>query len=45
MTGVVFNGADLKSDAFVVKNQRAKKPDGSTVQLSGSARLVFVTDS
>lgn len=43
-TGVVFNGADLKSDKFVVRGQRVTV-DGQTQALEGSARFIFVTDS
>jgi uncharacterized protein (TIGR03118 family) len=43
-TGVVFNGADLNSDSFVVTNQPAQV-DGRTVKLGGSARFIFATDS
>ncbi|MGH3885943.1 MAG: TIGR03118 family protein [Pseudonocardiaceae bacterium] len=43
-TGVVFNGADINSDKFVVTNQPAQV-DGRTVALGGSARFIFVTDS
>ncbi len=43
-TGVLFNGAPLTSDKFVVKNQRVTV-DGTTRTLSGSARFLFATDS
>lgn len=43
-TGVVFNGADINSDKFVVTSQPAQV-DGRTVALGGSARFIFVTDS
>jgi uncharacterized protein (TIGR03118 family) len=43
-TGVVFNGADINSDKFVVTNQPAEV-DGHTVMLGGSARFIFATDS
>ncbi len=43
-TGVVFNGADINSDKFVVTDQPAQV-DGRTVTLGGSARFIFVTDS
>ncbi len=43
-TGVVFNGADINSDKFVVTNQPAQV-DGRTVMLGGSARFIFATDS
>jgi uncharacterized protein (TIGR03118 family) len=42
-TGVVFNGAPLTSDRFVVRDQRVT--DGSQEQvLEGSARFIFCTD-
>jgi uncharacterized protein (TIGR03118 family) len=44
VTGVVFNGADINSDKFVVTNQPAQV-DGRTVMLGGSARFIFATDS
>ncbi|MDQ3763281.1 MAG: TIGR03118 family protein [Actinomycetota bacterium] len=43
-TGVVFNGADINSDKFVVTNQPAQA-DGGLVILGGSARFIFATDS
>jgi uncharacterized protein (TIGR03118 family) len=43
-TGVVFNGADINSDKFVVTNQPAQV-DGRAVTLGGSARFIFATDS
>jgi uncharacterized protein (TIGR03118 family) len=43
-TGVVFNGAELASDKFVVRNQRVSV-DGVEQLLEGSARFIFVTDS
>ncbi len=43
-TGVVFNGADINSDKFVVTNQPAQV-DGRSVALGGSARFIFATDS
>jgi uncharacterized protein (TIGR03118 family) len=43
-TGVVFNGAELASDKFVVRNQRVSV-DGVEQILEGSARFIFVTDS
>jgi uncharacterized protein (TIGR03118 family) len=43
-TGVVFNGADINSDKFVVTNQPAQV-DGRTVMVAGSARFIFATDS
>jgi uncharacterized protein (TIGR03118 family) len=43
-TGVVFNGADINSDKFVVTNQPALV-DGRTVMVGGSARFIFATDS
>jgi uncharacterized protein (TIGR03118 family) len=43
-TGVVFNGADINSDKFVVTNQPAQV-DGRTVMVGGSARFIFATDS
>jgi uncharacterized protein (TIGR03118 family) len=43
-TGVVFNGADLNSDRFRVKDQRVQV--GTTeYTLEGSARFIFATDS
>ncbi|MGH3912530.1 MAG: TIGR03118 family protein [Pseudonocardiaceae bacterium] len=43
-TGVVFNGADIASDKFVVTDQPAQA-DGRLVGLGGSARFIFATDS
>ncbi|MGH3871234.1 MAG: TIGR03118 family protein [Pseudonocardiaceae bacterium] len=43
-TGVVFNGADINSDKFVVTDQPVQV-NGRTVALGGSARFIFVTDS
>ncbi len=43
-TGVVFNGAPLTSNQFVVVNQPVVV-DGAQRLLSGSARFVFATDS
>jgi len=43
-TGLVFNGADINSDKFVVTNQPAQV-DGHQVTLGGSARFIFATDS
>ncbi|HKR51101.1 MAG TPA: TIGR03118 family protein [Pseudonocardiaceae bacterium] len=43
-TGVIFNGADINSDKFVVTDQPAQV-DGHTVMLGGSARFIFATDS
>lgn len=43
-TGVIFNGADINSDKFVVTAQPTQV-DGRTVALGGSARFIFVTDS
>ncbi len=43
-TGVVFNGAELTSDKFVVRNQRVTV-DGALQTLEGSARFIFATDS
>ncbi len=43
-TGVIFNGADINSDKFVVTTQQALL-DGRTVPLGGSARFIFATDS
>jgi uncharacterized protein (TIGR03118 family) len=43
-TGVVFNGADINSDKFVVTNQPAQVDD-RTVMVGGSARFIFATDS
>jgi uncharacterized protein (TIGR03118 family) len=44
VTGVIFNGADINSDKFVVTNQPAQV-DGRTVMVGGSARFIFATDS
>ncbi len=43
-TGVVFNGADLTSDKFVVRGQKVTV-DGVEQTLEGSARFIFATDS
>jgi uncharacterized protein (TIGR03118 family) len=43
-TGVVFNGAELASDKFVVRGQRVSV-DGAAQTLDGSARFIFTTDS
>lgn len=43
-TGVIFNGADINSDKFVVTTQQAQV-DGRPVTLGGSARFIFATDS
>jgi uncharacterized protein (TIGR03118 family) len=43
-TGVVFNGAELASDKFVVSGQRVTV-DGVEQVLQGSARFLFATDS
>ncbi len=43
-TGVVFNGAEVTSDKFVVRDQRVNV-DGVEQILEGSARFVFATDS
>jgi uncharacterized protein (TIGR03118 family) len=43
-TGVVFNGAPLESDRFVVRGQRVVT-DGVEQVLEGSARFIFATDS
>ncbi|MGH3753306.1 MAG: TIGR03118 family protein, partial [Pseudonocardiaceae bacterium] len=43
-TGVIFNGADINSDKFVVTDQPAQV-NGQTVLLGGSARFIFATDS
>jgi uncharacterized protein (TIGR03118 family) len=43
-TGVVFNGAELTSDKFVVRDQRVTV-DGVEQVLEGSARFIFITDS
>jgi uncharacterized protein (TIGR03118 family) len=43
-TGVVFNGAALASDQFVVRGQRVLA-DGVEQVLEGSARFIFATDS
>src|SRR5262249_3372127 len=43
-TGVVFNGADIGSDSFVVTNQPGQT-EGGTITLGGSARFIFATDS
>ncbi|WP_408639300.1 TIGR03118 family protein [Nocardia yamanashiensis] len=43
-TGVVFNGAPITSDLFVVKDQPVSY-DGKDEKLTGSARFIFATDS
>ncbi len=43
-TGVVFNGAELTSDKFIVRNQRVTV-GGVEQVLEGSARFIFATDS
>jgi uncharacterized protein (TIGR03118 family) len=43
-TGVIFNGADINSDKFVVTTQQALL-EGRPVTLGGSARFIFATDS
>ncbi|MFC4374783.1 TIGR03118 family protein [Nocardia halotolerans] len=43
-TGVVFNPAPLNSDLFVVRDQWVDL-DGMPVPLTGSARVIFATDS
>nr|WP_245663571.1 TIGR03118 family protein [Nocardia inohanensis] len=43
-TGVVFNGAPITSDLFVVKDQPVSY-DGKNEKLTGSARFIFATDS
>jgi uncharacterized protein (TIGR03118 family) len=43
-TGVVFNGAALASEQFVVRNQQVVV-DGVAQVLDGSARFIFATDS
>jgi uncharacterized protein (TIGR03118 family) len=43
-TGVVFNGAELASDKFVVRGQRVTV-DGTEQVLEGSARFIFATDT
>jgi uncharacterized protein (TIGR03118 family) len=43
-TGVIFNGADINSDKFVVTGQQAQI-EGRPVTLGGSARFIFATDS
>jgi uncharacterized protein (TIGR03118 family) len=43
-TGVVFNGADLTSDKFVVRGQKVTV-GGVEQTLEGSARFIFATDS
>lgn len=44
-TGAVFNGAPLNSDVFVVRDQPVTFDDGFVLPLTGSARIVFATDS
>ena len=43
-TGTAFNGANLNSDQFLIKNQ-AVIVNGQTISLSGSARFLFATDT
>ncbi|MEV5835965.1 TIGR03118 family protein [Nocardia sp. NPDC052112] len=43
-TGVVFNGAPITSDLFVVRDQPVDV-DGAPVPLTGSSRFIFATDS
>jgi uncharacterized protein (TIGR03118 family) len=43
-TGVVFNGAELTSNKFVVRGQKVTV-DGVEQTLEGSARFIFATDS
>ncbi|WP_228002788.1 TIGR03118 family protein [Nocardia australiensis] len=43
-TGVVFNGAPITSDVFVVRDQPVDV-DGAPQLLTGSARFIFATDS
>ncbi|MEV4128719.1 TIGR03118 family protein [Nocardia sp. NPDC049707] len=43
-TGVVFNGAPITSDLFVVRDQPVDV-DGAPVLLTGSSRFIFATDS
>lgn len=43
-TGVVFNGAPITSDLFVVKDQPVSY-DGKDEKLTGSSRFIFATDS
>ncbi|HEX4856833.1 MAG TPA: TIGR03118 family protein [Limnobacter sp.] len=43
-TGTVFNGANLESNQFVVKNQPVGL-NGQTIELNGSARFLFATDT
>jgi uncharacterized protein (TIGR03118 family) len=43
-TGVVFNGAELTGDKFLVSNQQVVVDDVEQV-LQGSARFIFATDS
>jgi uncharacterized protein (TIGR03118 family) len=43
-TGIVFNGAPLTSDQFVVRDQRVTD-NGVEQVLEGSARFIFCTDS
>ncbi|MGB0876563.1 MAG: TIGR03118 family protein [Mycobacterium sp.] len=44
VTGVVFNGADIRSDVFAVTGQPVEV-DGRTEMLAGSSRFIFATDS
>ncbi|MFQ6328175.1 TIGR03118 family protein [Nocardia sp. CWNU-33] len=43
-TGVVFNGAPITSDLFVVRDQPVEV-DGAPQLLTGSSRFIFATDS
>ncbi|RZT11581.1 uncharacterized protein (TIGR03118 family) [Mycobacterium sp. BK558] len=44
ITGVIFNGTDIRSDAFVVRNQPVQA-GGAQQLLTGSARFIFSTDT
>ncbi len=44
ITGVIFNGTDIRSDAFVVRNQPVPA-EGAAQLLTGSARFIFATDT
>ena len=44
-TGVVYNGAALTSHTFVPVGQQVVTDSGEKVELEGSARFIFVTDS
>ncbi|MBV6762924.1 TIGR03118 family protein [Rhodococcus opacus] len=44
ITGVIFNGSDIRSDALVVRNQPVQA-DGAEQLLTGSARFIFATDT